>query len=505
MNTSLNRIKTPLTGGKSKTGYRRRIDLLFLRTISAVAIIFCISPSSAAHSQTPTDSLPLAKIRVSKKGGQAIPNNFMGLSHEWGTTMPMFGYSTTGVNTVYRQLLANLTAYGSDPIQLRIGGNSTDSTGRSTGDRMAPLAELSKAVHSRFILGVNLGSSDVELAKNQVEFYLDHMPKGSVEAIEIGNEPDHYIKRRMRPDGYGLNGYLKEFDSWKAAILPLLPKGMLLVGPSWGATGETVPMTTAFIEKESGSVGVVSVHFYAESPYSKHPPDFLLKPNSSTSALKLLTPAVLAAHERHIPVRVAELNSFYGVGLHGLSDAFSAALWSIDTMFEYANAGVDGVNWEADGSNFCSPFIFTRTTSGQTNSYELKAATPLYYGMIFFQASVGRGAKLLPVEVDTKANVKVWATEDERGAIRLAIINKDEVAQGPVIFQMPGYSRATVSRLIAPSYTSLDSVTFAGRTLDGSVDGKLPSAEKTESFTAVNGSFAIPLTTTSAALVTFSR
>ena len=52
--------------------------------------------------------------------------------------MAMMGYSKTGTNLIYRQLLKNLTSFGSDPIDLRIGGNSTDNNGRPSGDRMKP-------------------------------------------------------------------------------------------------------------------------------------------------------------------------------------------------------------------------------------------------------------------------------------------------------------------------------------------------------------------------------
>ena len=34
------------------------------------------------------------------------------------------------------------------------------------------------------------------LSKNQVQFYLSEMPKGSIEAFELGNEPDHYPKEK---------------------------------------------------------------------------------------------------------------------------------------------------------------------------------------------------------------------------------------------------------------------------------------------------------------------
>jgi hypothetical protein len=351
---------------------------------------------------------------------------------------------------------------------------------------------------------VNLGAADRALAENQVEFYRKEMPIGSIEAIEIGNEPDHYIQRKMRPEPYGMAEYFQDFDTWKQGILPLLPPGTLLAAPSWSGI-DRMSGTAGFLDREASSIGVLSLHYYAGNPAWSPPLDYLLKPQAATSGPAVFASSIAAAHARHIPIRITELNSFFGVGAPGLSNAFSAALWSIDTMFEYVKAGVDGVNWEAEGGNYCSPFLFNRTTAGEKSIFTLKTATPLYYGLLFFQAATGGGAKLLPVEVDTRANLKAWATMDRSGRTRLAILNKDETAQGKVIVQMPGYRKATVLRLLAPSYTSLTGVTFGGRTLDGSADGKLLGVEKSETVRAANGRFEISMPVTSAALVTFSK
>ena len=468
------------------------------------ALLSFYLPNGGAEGFFLQNDSPLAEVRISSQPGRAVPPGFMGLSHEWGDTMKMMGYSKTGTNMVYRQLLNNLTAYGSDPIQLRIGGNSTDNTGRPSGDRVKPFAEIYSSLHSRFILGVNLGSGDLALSQNQVAFYLSEMPKGAIEAFEIGNEPDHYPNRKMRPAPYAVNDYLQDFDTWKQGILPQLPKGILLSGPSW-ANVAMVPNIGNFVSREAPSLGVVSLHFYTDSPYSNHPLDYLLKPRAATSGPGIFAPAIAEAHLHHIPLRLNEFNSFYGYGVHGISDAFSSALWSIDTMFEYVNAGVDGINWEADGAGFFTPFSFTRTTSGEMNEFTLKSAAPLYYGLLFFQAATGKGARLLPVEVETHANLKAWATIDAGGQTRLAIINKDETAQGNVAVRMSGYRSATITRLLAPSYTSLNGVTFGGRTLDGSLDGKFVGAEKTEKLQSASGDFKISMPISSAALVVFSK
>ena len=468
-----------------------------------VAVVLALLLADANGQELNKDGAALAEIRVFNGPGRLIPKAFLGLSHEWGSIRDMMGSTKTGTNLVYHQMLRNLTAYGSDPIEIRIGGNSTDTNGVPSGDRVTPLSELWIVAHTPFTLGVNLGSGDVALSEKQLTFYASQLPKGAIEAIELGNEPDAYPKRKMRQEPYAVSEYLTDFDKWKAALAPLLPEGTRLVGPSWSSP--TLPYTNKFLFREARSIGAFTVHFYAGNPYSSPAADYLLKPRSATYGPLVLAPAIVAAHNQQIPIRINELNSFYGVGVHGLSDAFSAALWSIDTMFEYVNAGVDGVNWEADGVNFCSPFLFEHTRSGEINTYTLKSATPLYYGLLFFQATTPKGAKLVPVELDTLANVKAWATVDSAGVTRMAILNKDETATGDVSVQLPGFHRATVMRLLAPSYSSLTGVTFGGRTLDGSSDGRLLGEEKADTVISVGDRFNISMPITSAALITFYR
>ena len=115
--------------------------------LSVVLVALATLSPVGTPAQSPSgDASSLAEVRIFSQPDRAVPRGFMGLSHEWGNTMSMFGYSTTGANLVYRQLVTNLRAYGSDPIELRIGGNSTDTTGRPSGDRVKPYAELANAL-----------------------------------------------------------------------------------------------------------------------------------------------------------------------------------------------------------------------------------------------------------------------------------------------------------------------------------------------------------------------
>lgn len=52
--------------------------------------------------------------------GSSIPSSFLGISHEW-TNVEELNQGGT-----YLQLLKDLTAYGSGPLVVRVGGGSTD-------------------------------------------------------------------------------------------------------------------------------------------------------------------------------------------------------------------------------------------------------------------------------------------------------------------------------------------------------------------------------------------
>jgi hypothetical protein len=125
--------------------------------------------------------------------------------------------------------------------------------------------------------------------------------------------------------------------------------------------------------------------------------------------------------------------------------------------------------------------------------------------MLFFQAATAQGSRILPVTLATQANLKAWAVLPSTGAPRLVVINKDEAMSGNISILVPGYTKASVLRLTAPSYTSSSGITFAGQTFDGSTDGKLLGSQSTETITASNGVFELPMDITSAALVIFSN
>ncbi len=483
--------------------------LLLSIVLSTVAGCGSRGGPSPAASYTPLSSASpyLATVSVGGDPGLLISPQFLGLANEWGGGRQMMGSSETGVNTIYRTLIRNLLVYGAGPMVIRIGGNSTDTSGEPAPDSALPFAEMARDLGAHFYLGVNLGADNVSLARDQAKAYIEQMPAGYLDAIEIGNEPDLYVSSGLRSPPYTFQDYLKDFNTWRQSISPLLPSGTLLLGASW-AHSQMLSDTPAYTSAEHLSLRGFSQHFYpgdlCEGNVSL-PSNFLLLNASATSGASDVASAVSVVHGYGLPFRIGEINSIACDSEGGLSDTFSSALWAIDTMFEYASVGVDGVNWHFSNGQGGAPFSFVITTANGQTTYQLAAVNPIYYGMLFFEQATAHNSSLLPVEVSTNANLKVWATIDSSGTVRLSLINKDTTASGTIQVSLAGFMHASVLRLTAPSYLSLNGVAFAGQTFDGSTDGTIQGAQSIESISVTAGSFQIAMAPVSAALVIFAK
>lgn len=220
------------------------------------------------------------------------------------------------------------------------------------------------------------------------------------------------------------------------------------------------------------------------------------------------------------------MNSIACSGQDGVSNAFEAALWATDIMFEYAQVGVSGVNfhtnnwnrfkqWDSYGAfHFDVPRAqFERSQSvaappgtAFSENYTLRDVSALYYGILLFAKATPHHANLIPVSVQTRANIKGWATLDPTtDSVNVMIINKDKTASGVVGISVPGYRLGTIKRLIAPSYSAKTGISIAGQTFDGSVDGKPIGTEYGELATGVNGKFEVSVEPTSAVLISLEK
>jgi hypothetical protein len=458
------------------------------------------SPSLATF----TVALPagvLAQATVTTTPKLTIPPNFMGLSMNWNFPSGVMGQASTGVNQPFRNLLKNLTEYYTAPMLIRVMGDDSENSNIQADTE--PLTELAQAVNVDYILGVDLWHNNVSIAEAEASTWVNGVPNNLIYAFEVGNEPDVYPVNGARPSTYLFADYLPQFQEWRTAIHSSAGPNFRTTGPSYGEEDKYQRLTwiagaqAAFAANEMNP-SIVSQHAYVTGP-GTYPADYLLEPGSTLNMLNDYSLYSISAHENGSLFRLGEMNTIWGGGIAGISNTFSAALWSIDMMFNVANLGIDGVNWNS-GQGTPYQLVQFNVTSSAIGKATIDQVNPLYYGLLVFAQMAGRGAKLLPVTTTTDANVSIWATADNASTAHVVVINKDEGATGSVKITLPGYTTGTVR------YSATNGVTLGGQTFDESPDGTIRGGLVTTTITANDGVFTLAnMPITSAAVIDFSK
>lgn len=454
--------------------------------------------------------------------GAPHPSGFLGLSFEYSALEAYTGADPAALDPVFVRLLRNL-GQADGGLILRIGGNSTDATwwpvpgmpepdGISyalTPGWLASARALASGLGAKLILGLNLAANRPRLTAAEADALLAGIGPANIAALELGNEPDVYgvfpwYRAHHRPvfarsAGYGLAAFLHEAHR-SVAALPPVP----LAGP---ATAE-LPWLTGVpgLLAAEPRLQTVTVHRYPIQGcfHNRSSPSYpsiqnLLSDRASVGVAAALAPYVDLAHARGLKFRVDELNSAALAGClarPGISGTFASALWMLDTLFNLASVGVDGVNIHSLPGAAYEVFTFRRDAGGWRAFVH-----PDYYGMLMFARAFPPGAQLLPVQVPA-GPVKVWATHGPDGHIRATLINEDSQPRR-VELQLPSVGgRAGLEWLRAPSVSATTGVTLGGQTFGPETStGSLP-APQLQPASQLLGSYSIQLPPYSAALLT---
>ncbi len=471
---------------------------------------------------------PLVSASVgAAPSGRPQPDGFLGISVEYNWLHVYTGLNPRAVDPVLVALIRNLAPGSQTPI-LRIGGESTDASWWPIRHERVPagvtytltprwletVRALARAVRARMIMGVNFAANRPSLAAAEARAFLTGIGRRYIEALEIGNEPDNYGvfpwyrtehgRGRWilaRPSSYRLSDYIGQFSRFRAALNPAPIAGPAFAELTWlDGLGQ-------FLAAEQG-LAVTTVHRYPLHGCLTNPsqPGYasaanLLSDQASSGLAQAIAPAVSVAHQHHVPFRLDEMNSASVascLGKRGVSGTFAAALWVLDTLFSLADVGVDGVNVHTLPT--AAYELFTIRHRGRRWQAFVH---PEYYGMLMFVQAFPPGARLLPVSVSPGGSLKVWATVDGQGKVRVVLINKDPSNAYQVELQVAGHAGpGQLERLEAPSVGARGGVTLGGRTFGGETgSGRLPTP-RTEAVTAAGGTYSVTVPAGSAALLT---
>jgi hypothetical protein len=446
--------------------------------VLVLVVLACLGLTAAGRRPEPVGvSASVSATEI----GQAMPSGFVGFSLEYSAVHQYIGRNPNAIDPIFTQLISALTPDGS-PV-LRIGGDSTDHTwwplpgviepaGVSyslTEDWLATVHSAAAKLNARLILGINLAADSPAVAGAEARALIRGVGGQYVDALEIGNEPDGYARfawyrtpagqvRYARGRGWTEPAFEQEFSRWAAAV-PNVP----LAGPADAYTTWMAHLGH-FISSEP-HLSTVTFHRYplrgcgTEAVGALHAtiPN-LLDDNSSFGLAQSVSGFVTTAHAAGLPLRVDELNSASCGGTPGVSNTFASSLWVLDTLFNMASVGVDGVNIHTLPGAAYAPFSFSDTHGvwhGNVN--------PLYYGMLLFSQAFPPGAHLLSTHSST-TSLKVWSTVDSGGVIRTVIINDaSTLSTVRLTIQRRGTQPASVESLTAPSLSSRTGVELGGR------------------------------------------
>jgi hypothetical protein len=412
----------------------------------------------------PAASVPVQiSINISSKLN-IIPADFIGLGYEISSV------SIPGLlsarNQRYVQLVRTLGPSG----VIRIGGNTADyasftadgpavSAPKGTVVTAAGFKELAgflDATGWKLIWGLNLGSHDLG-SSDQHQVIAEAKAvwaavKEKLLAFEIGNEPDLFGRGTAhRPNTYNFDDYLREYQSYKAAIRAELPNAPFAGPDVAGATNWISP----FAAGEASDLKLLTHHYYRQCAGSGATLERLLYPDPKLAPELEKLKAVSSSSK--LPYRICETNSFCGGGQPGISDTFGAALWVLDFMFNLASYACAGVNIETGMNQL-----------GFVSSYSPIAddsAKPAYYGMLAFE----QGSKGQRITADYDAhgiNLTAYAVMNGSSP-SVTIINKDFTQNAAVeLHGLPGFKTCEALRLTAPSLQSKDKITLGGASVD---------------------------------------
>jgi len=496
-----------------------------------------------ARAQAPAEAArPLATISVTaQRPLTVIPRDFIGYSLEVSTAGQGIG-AFQGPNAAGAAGAAEQSVYAlgrpGSPNEgyfrlmralgagiLRLGGNSQDNScwDRSAaphpeaceaelkdGD-LALFAAASRASGWRLIVGLNLKQNGPAWALREItEGVARIIPRGDVFALEPGNEPDLFFRTPLRSRAYAPADQVQEFLSYARALTAnRVARTYPLVGPATCCGWRNAADLDAFI----AGVGAkhlkwVTVHNYSATTCGGQTVSIarLLSPELMDGFNAEARPLAETARAHGLPIAMAETNSASCGGMPGVSNAFASALWGLDFAFSLAQDGFVNVDMHTSyrpggGSSYNPVDTYGRQDSTGRWQYR-NVAEPLYYALYLFGRHAS-GAGLLPVSVETAANVRAYAVSRCAACeVKVFVLNKDTSRSGPVRVRLSrGMGDGSLVLLSAPSLGSLaPDVRFGGQQFDS--DGGIGAPDTVVVRPDARGDYVFDLPNAAIALLT---
>lgn len=483
-------------------------------TVAATLLLIAVRAATAAAAQP----VPVPVTVGSAGVGPKVPAGFVGLATEYWDLEKLEGNNPSHPDQAFEQTLENLSPYGS--LSLRIGGDSTDWVWWPIAGMKKPpwvrwtvtpqwaavTKKLAQDVDAKLILGINLEADNRRVSAHELDELKSHIGLSRIKAFEVGNEPELYSKYPFyhehnqvvhgRPKTYQGPEIAEDWDWMVGGLTGHVP----LAGPgfvSFNALPDVAPLLSS-----TKRVSLLTVHSYALKS-TRCDGDHLLQEDElfQPSSLQALADEAQswthAASRYRVPIRIDEMNSVTCGGLANYSDSFGPALWALNILPMYEQAGITGVNFDTVPGTL-QDLIQAQHTSSGWNVW----VQPEYYGLITFAQLTPPGSRMLPVSA-MPDGMYAWAVRTPSHETNVVVTNVSN-SKKVVSLKAAGVTgEATVSRLIAPGGLKATSgVTLGGQSISTST-GRLTGTPVSTSVTASGGHYSVTVPGGSAAIVSF--
>jgi hypothetical protein len=430
----------------------------------------------------PPQGRPVSVSVGGRPTGPAVPADFMGLSFEVRSLPTIATYASKGN---FATLLRSL-----GPGVMRFGGISADeqaawvpagaskpawaNTAIDEQD-LAGIGALAKETGWKVLLTVNLGHYEPAAAAQEAA--VAHAQLGSYLAgIEIGNEPDLFPRKHLRPPGTGVKAYLPQAAIYRAAIETAAP-GTPIAGPD-PSTG-TQGLTWVRDEAQTIRPQLLTDHYYPLSSCGGHPTiSELLSPGVRRKESEMLSKMLTIAHTYTTPLRMDETNDISCEGEPGVSNAFASALWALTYTARTMTAGVVGVNFHDLIDQPRTYSALAAHSEAALNAGELQPA-PEWYALLAAHTLVG--SRPLPISTVGTApgTLSASALEAPDGKVSLVLADYGPPGSEPlaVHLRVPrALASGSVLRLTGPSPAATTGTRLGGQAVAASGNWSTPSA-----------------------------
>ena len=392
-----------------------------------------------------------------------VPSDYLGLSYgkAWMYTPTRF-FSASNARAVgsFRTLGKAIVRIGTMESEVW-----TPNGKGQTKDQIAPsdvqaLAGFLKATGWRCTYGINFKTNTPANAAAEA-VYVSQQLGDDLVGFEIGNELDGYAS--VNNAAASPNRIASAWNVYAAAIRKALPTAKF-VGPSIAIASNVAKWDKPFMAVNAPLVTINTTHFYVDGPKTATMQEILQPLVHSGYYMKMVTEMRDLRTTYPAPWTINETNNIYSGGVHGISDAWGAALYATDFSFLTAQEGAHAINFISGGVGAGAYYSPITDKAGITYG-----PAPEYYGVYMVHlATQGQTMSLLSTTLNAGgANASAYALWNSSGQSALVLVNKSASNLSVTVNLPPGTAVAKPQIYVASAVGGPGEMNIKNMTIQG--------------------------------------